>query len=85
VIFKSSEKRRNIGRPQTRWEDDFREEGKLPRGVSLIVDDDYYFSISMPSRGSRTRERELAFLHYVHVINCRFHIFRSSAFSFNSL
>ena len=29
------EGRINIGRPQTRWEDDFREEG-----TSLIVDDD---------------------------------------------
>ena len=28
--------RRNIGRPQTKWEDDFRVEG---RGLSLIVDD----------------------------------------------
>ena len=30
------EERRNIGRPQTKWEDDFRVEG---RGLSLIVDD----------------------------------------------
>ena len=32
------EVRRNIGRLQTRWEDDFREEGT---GQRLIVDDDY--------------------------------------------
>ena len=34
------EGRRNIGRPQTRWEDDFREEKNRPRGLSLINDDD---------------------------------------------
>jgi hypothetical protein len=33
------EGRRNIGRPQTRWEDDFQEEGKWSRGLSLIDDD----------------------------------------------
>ena len=35
------EGRRNIGRPQTRWEDVFREGGRnRPKGLSLIVDDD---------------------------------------------
>ena len=32
--------RRNIGRPQTRWEDDFQGGRSRPRGPSLIVDDD---------------------------------------------
>ena len=27
ILYYKSEGRRNIGRPQTRWEDDFREEG----------------------------------------------------------
>ena len=31
------EGRRNVGRPRTRWEDDFREEGT---GLGLIVDDE---------------------------------------------
>ena len=33
------EGRRNIGRPQTRWENDFGEEG-WPRSLSLIVDNE---------------------------------------------
>ena len=34
------EGRRNIGRTQTRWKDDFREEGTGQEGLSLIDDDD---------------------------------------------
>ena len=31
---------RNIGRPQTRWRDDFAGGWNRPRGLSLIVDDE---------------------------------------------
>ena len=34
------EERRNIGRPQTGWEDDFREEGTGQGGLSLRIDND---------------------------------------------
>ena len=34
------EGRRNIERPLTSWEDNFRERRNRPRGLSLIVDDD---------------------------------------------
>ena len=43
-LYYKPEGRRNIRRPQTRWGDDFREEGRnRPRGLSLIEeeDDDY--------------------------------------------
>jgi hypothetical protein len=63
--------RRNIGRPQTRWEDDFREEG-----TGLIVDDDddddddddkYPFDLSNPK--VQCRVHNLLFNAYLKYIN----------------
>ena len=42
ILNYKPEGRRNIGRPLTRWEDDFWEEGT---GLSLIDDDDKIFKI----------------------------------------
>ena len=36
------EERINIGKPQTRWGDDFPGRRNRPRGLSLIVDDDLF-------------------------------------------